>query len=66
MYVQAATGNKMMGKGFEKMENYRNCILEFMKIDNIHAIRGSMEKYVPVIRIIRQDLSSIFVDISVM
>jgi myotubularin-related protein 1/2 len=40
----AAVGNKMMGKGTEKIENYENARLVFMDIDNIHAVRDSMDR----------------------
>ncbi len=43
---KAAAGNKMMGKGFEKMSHYEKCRIRFMNIDNIHAIRHSLEKVV--------------------
>jgi hypothetical protein len=34
----------MMGKGTEKIENYENARLVFMDIDNIHAVRDSMDR----------------------
>jgi myotubularin-related protein 1/2 len=54
---KAAVGNQVMGKGTENTENYdesiiknnkvvgkKECKLMFMGIDNIHAIRGALEK----------------------
>ena len=41
----AAVGNKVMGKGAEKIDMYKGCKLRFMNIDNIHAMRGAAEKY---------------------
>eukprot|EP00457_Paulinella_chromatophora_P001320 gb/GEZN01001322.1/.p1 GENE.gb/GEZN01001322.1/~~gb/GEZN01001322.1/.p1 ORF type:complete len:998 (+),score=83.03 gb/GEZN01001322.1/:62-3055(+) len=38
----AAVGNSMQGKGFEKSTNELE--LEFMGIDNIHAVRNSLDK----------------------
>ncbi|KAJ0411492.1 hypothetical protein ATCC90586_008541 [Pythium insidiosum] len=38
----AAVGNKAMGKGTEIPANYRGAKLVFMNIDNIHAIRQSL------------------------
>lgn len=35
----AAMGNRLQGKGFESVENYQNCDLEFLNIPNIHAVR---------------------------
>lgn len=43
---KAAMGNTVMGKGFEDVARYDKCVLQFMKIDNIHCIRNSMEKVV--------------------
>eukprot|EP00466_Bigelowiella_natans_P011276 jgi/Bigna1/37148/e_gw1.18.106.1 len=40
---QAAMGNSVMGKGTENAENYRGCTLEFCRIDNIHAVRNSLD-----------------------
>lgn len=42
--LAAAVGNSVMGKGFERMDNYKGCVLNFCDIDNIHAIRGSLAK----------------------
>jgi len=54
---KAAVGNQVMGKGTENTENYdesiiknnkvvgkKECKLIFLGIDNIHAIRGALEK----------------------
>eukprot|EP00045_Choanoeca_perplexa_P012312 m.133819 g.133819 ORF g.133819 m.133819 type:complete len:584 (+) comp15960_c0_seq1:89-1840(+) len=37
-----AMANKAAGKGFENMEGYPNCRLEFHGIQNIHAMRESL------------------------
>ena len=41
---KAAVGNSVMGKGYENVLHYPHCFLEFCKIDNIHAIRGALER----------------------
>lgn len=41
-----AAGQKMMGKGYEVMEYYDHCTLQFMGIENIHVIRNALEKLV--------------------
>jgi hypothetical protein len=33
-----------MGKGFEQVDNYNKAVLQFLNIDNIHVIRGCLEK----------------------
>jgi hypothetical protein len=33
-----------MGKGFEDKAHYEKCELQFLNIDNIHAIRGALDK----------------------
>jgi len=43
---KAAVGNAVMGKGFESADNYKNTVVHFLNIDNIHAIRGCMERMV--------------------
>lgn len=43
---KAAVGNTVMGKGFERMNHYGDCVVEFLNIDNIHAIRSSLEKLI--------------------
>jgi len=40
----AALGNKAMGKGFENVNHYDKAVIEFFGIDNIHAVRTSMEQ----------------------
>ncbi len=35
----AAMGNRLAGKGFESLENYKNCMLDFLDIPNIHKVR---------------------------
>jgi len=40
---KAAMGNSVMGKGTENAENYTGCTLEFGRIDNIHAVRASLD-----------------------
>ncbi|KAJ5078849.1 myotubularin-related protein [Anaeramoeba ignava] len=39
-----AIGNIAKGGGYEKSENYPNCKLEFLGIDNIHSMRDSLTK----------------------
>jgi hypothetical protein len=41
-----AAGQKMMGKGYEAMEYYEKCTLQFMGIENIHVMRNSLERLV--------------------
>ena len=41
---KAAMGNAMMGKGFEPVQHYAHTTLTFSNVDNIHAMRHSMEK----------------------
>jgi myotubularin-related protein 1/2 len=41
---KAAVGNTAMGKGFEIIAHYERATLHFANIDNIHAIRNSLEK----------------------
>jgi len=41
-----AAGQKMMGKGYEAMEYYEKCTLQFMGIENIHVMRSALEKLV--------------------
>jgi myotubularin-related protein 1/2 len=41
---QNAVANRALGAGFEKTENYMNCQIEFLGIDNIHVMRDSLEK----------------------
>lgn len=41
--LKSAVGNRMMGKGFEKVEHYGNCYIHFMNIENIHHVRKSLE-----------------------
>lgn len=40
----AAAGNKFRGKGTEDLSNYPNCEMYFMDIENIHAMRDSLEQ----------------------
>ena len=44
----SAMGNTMMGKGFEKMSNYSGVQLIFNDIENIHAVRNSLEKLMDI------------------
>uniref|UniRef100_A0A7S3ZFE5 Myotubularin phosphatase domain-containing protein n=1 Tax=Lotharella globosa TaxID=91324 RepID=A0A7S3ZFE5_9EUKA len=39
----AALGNKAMGKGFENVAYYEKAEIEFLGIDNIHHVRGSLD-----------------------
>ena len=40
----SALANKGKGYGFEDASNYMNTTLEFLGIDNIHAIRGAYQR----------------------
>ena len=40
----SAIANKGKGYGFEDASNYMNTTLEFLGIDNIHAIRGAYQR----------------------
>eukprot|EP00475_Leptophrys_vorax_P004204 TRINITY_DN12515_c0_g1_i1.p1 TRINITY_DN12515_c0_g1~~TRINITY_DN12515_c0_g1_i1.p1 ORF type:complete len:634 (+),score=81.91 TRINITY_DN12515_c0_g1_i1:123-1904(+) len=42
----AAVGNTIMGKGFESAVNYVGCKMEFLNIDNVHAMRSSLDKLI--------------------
>ena len=50
-----AQANRLAGKGFESSENYRNCKIFFMNIENIHAMRTSYQK---LIKACMQDVHS--------
>jgi myotubularin-related protein 1/2 len=39
-----AVGNQAMGGGYENADNYTDCQLEFMNIENIHVMRESLNK----------------------
>ena len=39
-----AVANSLKGKGFENTDNYKNCQIEFMNIENIHTISDSFQK----------------------
>ena len=39
-----ALANRMNGKGFEDVKNYKNCELEFMEIGHIHDARDAHRK----------------------
>jgi hypothetical protein len=41
---KAAVGNAIMGKGYEYTKFYTKCSLEFLNIENIHAVRSSMHE----------------------
>ena len=46
----AAVGNKVMGKGFEKISNYGNGFnIQFMNMENIHSVRGAHEKLIELL-----------------
>jgi len=46
---KAAVGNKIMGKGSENTDHYKNIKISYMNIDNIHAVRDSHEKIAALI-----------------
>eukprot|EP01080_Neovahlkampfia_damariscottae_P012212 gene12212-5799_t len=39
-----AVANTLMGKGYENTDNYNNCEIQFMGIENIHAMSDSFQK----------------------
>lgn len=39
-----AMANKAAGKGFENEANYNNMKFYFLSIENIHVMRGSLQK----------------------
>eukprot|EP01080_Neovahlkampfia_damariscottae_P003241 gene3241-5684_t len=39
-----AVANSLKGKGYENTDNYKNCKIEFMNIENIHSISDSFQK----------------------
>ena len=41
---KAAMGNAVMGKGYENVAHYTGTKIEFCNIDNIHQVRGAMER----------------------
>ena len=41
---KAAMGNAVMGKGYENVAHYSGTKIEFCNIDNIHQVRGAMER----------------------
>lgn len=55
---QNAVANRALGAGFEKTENYMNCQIEFLGIDNIHVMRDSLEKVKKLARQLILPLSS--------
>ncbi|KAH8584426.1 myotubularin related 1 [Cryptosporidium sp. chipmunk genotype I] len=54
-----AFANKATGAGFENIDHYTNCKLEFLNIENIHKVRDSWNRLVSVIQKISscQDLN---------
>ena len=50
-----AQANRLAGKGFESSDNYRNCKIFFMNIENIHAMRASYQR---LIKACQQDVHS--------
>lgn len=40
----AALGNKLQGKGYESDKNYKNALVFFLGIENIHFVRNSFKK----------------------
>lgn len=41
-----ALTNRAQGKGYEDISVYKNIILRFVEIPNIHVVRGSLEKMI--------------------
>ena len=39
-----AYANKLNGKGFEDVENYKNAEIEFLNVENIHKVREAYKK----------------------
>ena len=44
----AAQGNKMKGKGTENVHNYKNTIMYYLNMGNIHAVRESYDKLMSI------------------
>lgn len=55
-----AFANKATGAGFENIDYYTNCKLEFLNIENIHKVRDSWNKLVSVIQRISNQDSQVF------
>ncbi|GAA49811.1 Myotubularin- protein 6 [Clonorchis sinensis] len=45
-----ALTNRAQGKGYEDVTVYRNIVIQFFDIENIHVVRGSLEKLLKVIQ----------------
>ena len=41
-----AIANVAMGAGYENVEYYKNCKLKYLKIENIHVVRDSLNKLI--------------------
>ena len=50
-----AVGQQITGKGYEVIQFYKNCDLEFLDIHNIHKIRDSLKKMFSAISSNSQD-----------
>lgn len=48
-----AMGNRLVGKGYENVEIYKNCRIYFMNIENIHGVRESYSKLVRSVLLLR-------------
>lgn len=53
-----AFANKATGAGFENIDHYTNCKLDFLNIENIHKVRDSWNKMVSVIQKVSNQESS--------
>jgi hypothetical protein len=45
-----AIANVAMGAGYENVEYYKNCKLKYLKIENIHVVRDSLNKLIEISR----------------
>lgn len=41
-----AFGNKFQGKGYESSSNYKNAVIHFKHLENIHCVKDSFEKLI--------------------
>lgn len=39
-----AIGNKFQGKGYENISDYKNAVIYFKPLENIHCVRDSFKK----------------------
>jgi myotubularin-related protein 6/7/8 len=46
-----AVANQAKGGGYENAENYKDCKIEFMNIENIHVMRESLHKMLETLKL---------------